>query len=70
MLIIRKANKEDNPQILSILNELDLYYATVELKDFWVAEENNQIIGTVQIVEHEKYYFMFIINDNINYITY
>jgi N-acetylglutamate synthase-like GNAT family acetyltransferase len=58
MLKIRKAAKKDNPQILKLLKEVDLYYQGLELKNFWVAEKDEKIIGTVQLTDHKKFVFL------------
>lgn len=55
---IRKAKESDNPRILKILKDLDLYYEGLELKDFWVAEKDHKIIGAVQLQESENFFFL------------
>ncbi|MFC1540748.1 GNAT family N-acetyltransferase [Candidatus Margulisiibacteriota bacterium] len=46
---VRPAVKKDAEDITKILKELDLYYTGLQLKDFWVAEQNGQIVGTAQL---------------------
>lgn len=58
MINIRKATEKDNPQILKLLKELDLYYEGLKLKNFWVAEEEEKIIGTVQLEEIGDFIFL------------
>jgi hypothetical protein len=38
VLKIRPATDKDNPQILKLLKELDLYFSSLSPKDFWVAD--------------------------------
>ena len=58
MLKIRKANKNDEKSILKILKELDLFYPSLALKDFWVAEKDNKIVGAVKLEELGKFFFL------------
>lgn len=58
MLNIRQATDKDNPQILKLLKELDLYYEGLKLKDFWVAEKEEKIIGTAQLEEISDFIFL------------
>ena len=58
MINLRKANQNDCEKILKILKEVDLYYASLSLENFYVAEKNHQIIGTVQLTAYENYLFL------------
>ena len=58
MLKVRPANKKDDPQILKILKEADLFYPSLVLKDFWVAEKAGRIVGTVKFEEHKHFFFL------------
>ena len=58
MFTIRKAVLPDHPGIIRLLKELDLYYADLILLDFWIAEELNNIIGTVQLANHKDFFFL------------
>jgi N-acetylglutamate synthase-like GNAT family acetyltransferase len=58
MLNIRQATEKDNPQILRLLKEIALYYEGLELKNFWVAEKEGKIIGTVQLQEINDFVFL------------
>ena len=55
---IRLARKSDDQAILELLKQLDLYYAGLELKDFWVAESNGQVIGTAQLEVFPDFCFL------------
>jgi len=58
VLTIRLATEKDDEQILKILKELDLFFPTLELKGFWVAAEDQQIIGVVQLEEHPDFVYL------------
>ena len=58
MLKIRPAGKNDQKAILKILKDLDLFYPTLVLKGFWVAEKNGRIIGTLQLADHSDFIFL------------
>jgi len=58
MLNVRKATEKDNPQILKLLKEIDLYYDGLKLKNFWVVEKEGKIIGTVQLEEIGDFVFL------------
>jgi len=58
MLTIRKACESDQQQIKALLDELDLYYHALAFKDFRIAEDNNQVVGTVQIEEFPNFLFL------------
>ena len=55
---IRPAQNEDYPRVKKLLEELDLYYADLTFKDFWVAESKGQIVGTVQLEEFKDFLFL------------
>jgi N-acetylglutamate synthase-like GNAT family acetyltransferase len=57
-LSIRKADKKDEKAILEILKEMDVYYPSLEMKDFWVAEENEEILGVVQLEEYPDFVYL------------
>jgi N-acetylglutamate synthase-like GNAT family acetyltransferase len=57
-LLIRKAEQRDHPAILKILKDLDLYYPTLEMKGFWVAEGAGVILGVVQLEEHPDFIYL------------
>ncbi len=67
MLTIRKANKSDQQQIKVLLQELDLYYSALEIKDFWLAEENNIIIATMQLKKYPNFLFLGSLGVKENY---
>ena len=45
----RKSKKEDSPVILDILNSVSGDVRDIDFEQFWVAEEENKIIGCVRI---------------------
>jgi len=55
---IRPAQSNDNSQIIDLLKELDLYYTGLQLKDFWVAEKDGQIVGTAQLEVFPDFCFL------------
>ncbi len=55
---IRRAQGKNKQAIINLLKELDLYYNLIELKDFWVAEENNKIIATAQLLDCGEFLFL------------
>ncbi len=67
MLTIRKATESDHENIKALLLKLDLYYATLEIKDFWIAEENNIIIATMQLKKHPNFLFLGSLGVKENY---
>ena len=58
MRTFRLAVKADEPKIMEILHETDLYYPKITLDNFWVAEENHEIAGIVQFREYDDYFFL------------
>ncbi|MFA6549179.1 MAG: GNAT family N-acetyltransferase [Candidatus Margulisiibacteriota bacterium] len=58
MLIIRPAAKKDWATIKKILQELDLYYAALTFDAFFVAENENGIIGTAQFRNFNGFNFL------------
>jgi N-acetylglutamate synthase-like GNAT family acetyltransferase len=44
-MMIRKARKNDFPQILEIARKYDLNYQGMEADDYWVADEGKVILG-------------------------
>ncbi|MBU0672505.1 MAG: GNAT family N-acetyltransferase [Candidatus Margulisbacteria bacterium] len=58
MTTIRLATDKDNPQILKISKDLNLYYPTLSLTDFWVAEKGQKIIGMAQLATYGKIAFL------------
>ncbi|NQT29523.1 MAG: GNAT family N-acetyltransferase [Candidatus Saganbacteria bacterium] len=58
MLKIRKATDKDYPEVLEILEKLDLYYSTLEPEDFFVAEKEDKIVGCVQLQKHKDFLFL------------
>lgn len=57
-MILRLAVEKDKTRILSLLKVLDLYYAALSLDNFLVAEEQGRIIGVVQVVEADSFFFL------------
>lgn len=57
-ITIRPAKDNDNPALKQLLLKLDLYYSTLEMKDFWVAEDQGKIVGAVQLQEHDNFIFL------------
>lgn len=55
---IRPAGKNDRKAILKVLKELDLFYPTLSLEGFWVAETDGKIVATLQLAEHEDFIFL------------
>ncbi|OGC32566.1 hypothetical protein A2311_04450 [candidate division WOR-1 bacterium RIFOXYB2_FULL_48_7] len=58
MKLIRPATRQDEPVILRILKELDLYYQSQRIEDFFLLEEAGQVVGLAQLKEFPKYYFL------------
>ncbi len=58
MIKIRKAQEKDKNEILRILKDLDLYYPSQSLNNFWVAEKDGKIVGIVQLEEYEAFFFL------------
>lgn len=58
MLKIRQAQKKDAEEILKILKELDLYYPSLSIQNFWVAEDEGGITGVVRLEEFDDYFFL------------
>ncbi|MEM2954795.1 MAG: GNAT family N-acetyltransferase [Candidatus Nanoarchaeia archaeon] len=58
MIKIRKAKQKDKNKIVKILKDADEYYPHQKIKDFFVAEEKNEILGTVQIKDYKDFLFL------------
>ncbi len=58
MFNIRKASSQDYPGIKNILEALDLFYPDVKFDQFWVAEEDGKIVGTVDLQEYKDFIFL------------
>ncbi len=58
MLNIRPARKPDLEAIQKILEDLDLFYPTLSMQGFLVAEKESRIIGTLQLAEYEDFFFL------------
>ncbi|MFH1362335.1 MAG: GNAT family N-acetyltransferase [bacterium] len=58
MINIRQARESDNPQIIKLLKELDLYYKGLELKDFWLAEKAGETIGAVKLANYDNFVYL------------
>jgi len=58
MLNIRIFTLKDLPAIKNILTEADLLYPNIEYKDFWVAEQDLQIVGVLQLEKRTNYSFL------------
>jgi N-acetylglutamate synthase-like GNAT family acetyltransferase len=58
MLKIHAAGKEDSKEITGILKKLDLFYPSLSLTDFWVAEKDQKIIGTIQLRKYKDFFFL------------
>jgi N-acetylglutamate synthase-like GNAT family acetyltransferase len=57
-VLIRKAAKIDKDAVIKILKDLDLYYAGLSFKDFWVAEKEGQIVGAAQLEVFPDFCFL------------
>ena len=55
MLKFRKALTGDKNKILKVLKELNLYYPSQSLEDFWVAEKEDEIIGVARLEEYKNW---------------
>lgn len=58
MLEIRGAQLSDQPAILQILEELDLFSPLQKLDGFWLAEVDNEIIGIARLEDCGEYLFL------------
>jgi len=58
MLKFRKALTGDKNKILKVLKELNLYYPSQSLEDFWVAEKEDEIIGVARLEEYKDCCFL------------
>jgi N-acetylglutamate synthase-like GNAT family acetyltransferase len=58
MLKIRPAGKEDSEGVLKVLKDLDLIYPSLTLDNFWVAEKDGVIAGTVRLEDHKDHCFL------------
>ena len=58
MLRIRPAGKKDQKAIVRILKDLDLFYPTLAMAGFWVAEKDGRIIGTLQLADRKDFIFL------------
>ncbi len=58
MIAVRPAKKNDKDELLKILKEADLYYPSIPLANFFVAEESGRIEGIVQFKEYDDYFFL------------
>ncbi|MCX5751323.1 MAG: GNAT family N-acetyltransferase [Candidatus Saganbacteria bacterium] len=59
MLKLRKAEEKDKKILLKLLTEeFDFYYDGMPLKDFYLINQENETVGTIQLEEHPDYYFL------------
>jgi len=58
MLNIRLFTLKDLPAIKKILAEADLLYPKIEYRDFWVAEQENKVVGALQLENGPNYFFL------------
>lgn len=58
MLIIRRFKQGDEQEVLSLLKELDLIYPRQSPDDFWVAEDEGDIVGVVRLENHTDFHFL------------
>ena len=58
MITIRKARDADKPQVIRILKDTDIYYSALKFEDFWVAEEEGEILGCAQLEEYPAFYYL------------
>jgi len=58
MLTIRRITKKDEPSVLGLIKELDLAYPTQKLDNFWVVEENREIIGLADLKEFDDFWLL------------
>ncbi|MFA5887051.1 MAG: GNAT family N-acetyltransferase [Patescibacteria group bacterium] len=58
MINIRLFTPKDLPAIKKVLAEADLSYPNIEYRDFWVAEQDNQIVGVLQLENKINYSFL------------
>ena len=58
MLNVRLAQQKDQSAIIKLLKELNLYYTGLKFNDFWLAEENHQIVACLQLEQHENFLFL------------
>ena len=57
-MLIRQAKKEDYPQIIKLISEIEQTYPGFEPNSFWVAETDNFIVGTVRLIEIGNFVFL------------
>ena len=50
-LLVRKARTEDQPDILQLIDLLELAYATMNLSRFWVGEWEGAIVAAAELKE-------------------
>ena len=58
MLKIRPAKKGDRRAAINILKEHDIYYSALAFKDFWVAQEDGEIVGCAQLEEFPGFFYL------------
>jgi len=58
MLDICPANKNQFPEILKILKDLDLYYQDHDLSNFWTANDGSIIVGLVKMNDYMDFAFL------------
>jgi N-acetylglutamate synthase-like GNAT family acetyltransferase len=58
MLSIRPARRPDLKAIKKILEDLDLFYPSLPMQDFWVAEKEQEIVGTLQLKKYKNFLFL------------
>ena len=58
MIIVRFHIQNDLLAIKQILAENDLFYPNQNLTDFWVAEQNNKVLGILQLENGPNYLFL------------
>ena len=58
MITIRPAQPADQSSVLAILKELDIYYSALDFTCFYVAEDDQEIVGMAQFTEYDTFYFL------------
>ncbi len=58
MIRVRQARDADKTAIERIIKELDLSYPSQTLNDFWVAEEEKQVVGIAALWEYRNFYYL------------
>ncbi len=58
MLKVRQAQDADKNAIRKIVDELDLSYPSQTFENFWVAEEDKQVVGIAALWEYRNFYYL------------